>query len=128
MEPKILILDEPAAGLDPRGRNRILDQIRRYHDYTGNTVLLVSHSMEDVANFADKILVMNNAEVFAYDTVEKVFARSEELRRIRLSVPQVTNVFYRLLADGLPVPENVYTVGYAKRKLLALLRGEEENA
>ena len=71
---------------------------------------------------------MNNAEVFAYDTVEKVFARSEELRRIRLSVPQVTNVFYRLLADGLPVPENVYTVGYAKRKLLALLRGEEENA
>ncbi len=125
MEPEILILDEPAAGLDPRGRNRILDQIRRYHDYTDNTVLLVSHSMEDVANFADKILVMNDAKVFAYDTVEKVFARSEELRQIRLSVPQVTNVFHRLLADGFPVPENVYTVGYAKRKLLQLLKGEE---
>ena len=127
MEPKILILDEPAAGLDPRGRNKILNQIRDYHTHTGNTVLLVSHSMEDVANFADKILVMNNAEVFAYDTVENVFARSEELTKIRLAVPQITNVFHRLLDDGLPVPENVYTVPYAKKKLLQLL-AEKENA
>ncbi|HIR60752.1 MAG TPA: energy-coupling factor transporter ATPase [Candidatus Faecivivens stercoravium] len=124
MEPEILILDEPAAGLDPRGRNKILQQIREYHAFTGNTVLLVSHSMEDVANFADKILVMNNAEIFAYDTVEKVFARSEELKKIRLSVPQVTSVFHRLAADGLPVPENVYTVPYAKKKLLRLLGKE----
>ena len=122
MEPKILILDEPAAGLDPRGRNRILNQIREYHAFTGNTVLLVSHSMEDVANFADKILVMNKAKVFAYDTVENVFARSEELRQIGLAVPQVTNVFHRLLNDGFPVPKNVYTVGYAKKKLLRLLQ------
>ena len=119
-----MILDEPAAGLDPRGRNKILQQIREYHAFTGNTVLLVSHSMEDVANFADKILVMNNAEIFAYDTVEKVFARSEELKKIRLSVPQVTGVFHRLAADGLPVPENVYTVPYAKKKLLRLLGKE----
>ena len=125
MEPKILILDEPAAGLDPRGRNRILNQIREYHAFTGNTVLLVSHSMEDVANFADKILVMSNAKVFAYDTVENVFARSEELRQIGLSVPQVTNVFHRLVADGLDVPKNVYTVGYAKKKLLGILQGGE---
>ena len=90
-------------------------------------MLLVSHSMEDVANFADKILVMNNAEVFAYDTVENVFARSEELTKIRLAVPQITNVFHRLLDDGLPVPENVYTVPYAKKKLLQLL-AEKENA
>ena len=127
MEPKILILDEPAAGLDPRGRNRILNQIREYHAFTGNTVLLVSHSMEDVANFADKILVMNKAKVFAYDTVENVFARSEELRQIGLAVPQVTNVFHRLLNDGFPVPKNVYTVGYAKKKLLRLLQGGEDS-
>lgn len=127
MEPKILILDEPAAGLDPRGRNRILNQIREYHAFTGNTVLLVSHSMEDVANFADKILVMSNAKVFAYDTVENVFARSEELRQIGLSVPQVTNVFHRLVADGLDVPKNVYTVGYAKKKLLGILQSGEDS-
>lgn len=127
MEPKILILDEPAAGLDPRGRNRILNQIREYHAFTGNTVLLVSHSMEDVANFADKILVMSNAKVFAYDTVENVFARSEELRQIGLSVPQVTNVFHRLVADGLDVPKNVYTVGYAKKKLLGILQVGEDS-
>ncbi|MDD6033967.1 MAG: energy-coupling factor transporter ATPase [Oscillospiraceae bacterium] len=122
MEPKILILDEPAAGLDPKGRTRILSQIQEYHRQTGNTILLVSHSMEDVANYADKVLVMNEARIFAYDTVENVFARSEELKAIRLSVPQVTNVFHRLREAGCPVPENVYTVGYAKRKLLAALQ------
>ena len=121
MEPSVLILDEPAAGLDPRGRSRILGQIQAYHKETGNTVLLVSHSMEDVANYADKVLVMNDAKVFAYDTVENVFARSEELKAIRLAVPQVTNVFHRLREEGLAVPENVYTVGYARRKLLAML-------
>ncbi len=121
MEPKVLILDEPAAGLDPKGRANILDQIEAYHIQTGNTVLLVSHSMEDVANYADKVLVMNNAKVFAYDTVEQVFARSDELKAIWLAVPQVTNVFHRLRDAGLDVPENVYTVGYAKRKLLGIL-------
>ncbi|MBQ4051423.1 MAG: AAA family ATPase, partial [Oscillospiraceae bacterium] len=121
MEPKVLILDEPAAGLDPKGRTRILDQIKEYHRQTGNTILLVSHSMEDVANYADKVLVMNEAKIFAYDTVENVFARSEELKSIRLAVPQVTNVFHRLHDEGFDVPENVYTVGYAKRKLLTIL-------
>ena len=130
MEPKVLILDEPAAGLDPRGRNKILTQIKNYHEKVGNTVLLVSHSMEDVAAFADKVLVMNKAKVFAYDTVENVFARSEELKAIRLAVPQITNVFHRLSREGYPVPENVYTVAYAKRKLLATLaeRGKLPNA
>ena len=130
MEPKVLILDEPTAGLDPKGRNKILTQIKKYHEQVGNTILLVSHSMEDVAVFADKVLVMNKAKVFAYDTVENVFARSEELKAIRLSVPQITNVFHRLHAEGYPVPENVYTVAYAKRKLLATLaeRGKLPNA
>ena len=86
--------------------------------------------MEDVAAFADKVLVMNKAKVFAYDTVENVFARSEELKAIRLAVPQITNVFHRLSREGYPVPENVYTVAYAKRKLLATLaeRGKLPNA
>ncbi len=122
MEPKVLILDEPTAGLDPKGRNKILNQIRAYHEQVKNTILLVSHSMEDVASFADKVLVMNKAKVFAYDTVENVFARSEELKSIRLSVPQITNVFLRLNEEGYPVPRNVYTVAYAKRKLLAELQ------
>ncbi len=124
MEPKVLILDEPIAGLDPRGRNKILNQIKNYHDQVGNTILLVSHSMEDVAMFADKVLVMNQAKVFAYDTVENIFARSEELKAIRLSVPQITTVFHRLNEEGYPVPRNVYTVAYAKRKLLAELEKE----
>ncbi len=130
MEPKVLILDEPTAGLDPKGRNKILSQIKTYHEKVGNTILLVSHSMEDVAVFADKVLVMNKAKVFAYDTVENVFARSEELKAIRLAVPQITNVFHRLHEEGYPVPENVYTVAYAKRKLLATLaeRGKLPNA
>ena len=124
MEPKVLILDEPTAGLDPKGRNKILNQIKNYHEQVGNTILLVSHSMEDVAMFADKVLVMNQAKIFAYDTVENVFARSEELKSIRLSVPQITNVFHRLNEEGYPVPRNVYTVAYAKRKLLAELERE----
>ena len=124
MEPKVLILDEPTAGLDPKGRNKILNQIKNYHEQVGNTILLVSHSMEDVAMFADKVLVMNQAKIFAYDTVENVFARSEELKSIRLSVPQITNVFHRLNEEGYPVPRNVYTVAYAKRKLLAELEKE----
>ena len=122
MEPKVLILDEPTAGLDPKGRNKILDQIKAYHEKVQNTILLVSHSMEDVANYADKVLVMNEAKVFAYDTVENVFARSDELKAIRLAVPQVTNVFHRLRDEGLDVPKNVYTVGYAKKKILDALR------
>ena len=128
MEPKILILDEPTAGLDPHGRNKILGKIREYHEETKNTVLLVSHSMEDVANFADRVLVMNEGKVFAYDTVENVFRRSEELKAIRLSVPQITNVFHRLVEDGYPVPSNVYTVPYAKKKLLELWGKGERHA
>lgn len=121
MEPEALILDEPTAGLDPKGRNKILDQIKAYHQKVNNTIFLVSHSMEDIANYADKVLVMNKGKVFAYDTVERVFERSEELKGIRLSVPQVTNVFHKLCAEGFDVPENVYTVGYAKKKLLEAL-------
>ena len=83
MEPRILVLDEPAAGLDPEGRDTILTQIKEYHRKTGVTVVLVSHSMEDIAKYADKVLVMHRAHVAMYDTVEKVFARAPGAARAR---------------------------------------------
>ena len=122
MEPKVLILDEPASGLDPKGRDQILGLIREYHEQTGNTVLLVSHSMEDIARNVSKILVMNSSKVFCYDRTEKVFSRSEELVSMGLAVPQITRVFNRLRAMGLDLPDNVYTVPYAKKVLLEKLR------
>ena len=90
MKPRILVLDEPAAGLDPEGRDEILSEVKDYHKKTGTTVLLVSHSMEDIAKYADKVLVMSRKKIAMYDTVEKVFARAPELLELGLSVPQVT--------------------------------------
>ena len=118
MEPEVLILDEPTAGLDPRGRDRILGQIKEYHQQRKNTVLLVSHSMEDIANYTTKVLVMAKSRVAIYDDVEAVFARKEEIESLGLSVPQVSRIFTGLRREGLDVPENVYTMGYAVRKLL----------
>lgn len=128
MNPRVLILDEPTAGLDPRGRDTILNLIRRYHESSRNTVLLVSHSMEDVARFASKVLVMNQSRVYAYGSVDSVFARSGEMEEIGLSVPQITKVFRRLADRGYPVPPNIYRVSDAKAALLPLLKkggGEE---
>ena len=118
MEPEVLILDEPTAGLDPRGRDRILGQIKEYHQQRKNTILLVSHSMEDIANYTTKVLVMAKSRVAIYDEVEAVFARKEEIEGLGLSVPQVSRIFTGLRREGLDVPENVYTMGYAVRKLL----------
>ena len=125
MEPKILVLDEPAAGLDPEGRQTILSQIKRYHRETGTTVVLVSHSMEDIANYADRVLVMDQKKIAMYDTVEKVFARADELLALGLSVPQVTRVFLRLRAMGLDLPQDVYTVPYAVRTIQAALAAKK---
>ncbi len=121
MEPKILVLDEPAAGLDPEGREMILSQVKRFHKETGTTVILVSHSMEDIAKYADKVLVMDQRRIAMYDTVEKVFARADELLELGLSVPQVTKVFLRLRAMGLDLPQDVYTVPYAVKTIQAAL-------
>lgn len=118
MEPEVLILDEPTAGLDPAGRDLILSHIKAYHRRTGNTTLIVSHSMEDIATFADKILVMNDSRLFCYDDTEKVFARSEEISAIGLDVPQITRVFDRLKNRGIDFGKEVYTVGYARDLLL----------
>lgn len=127
MEPKILILDEPTAGLDPAGRDKLLEHIKAYHRRTKNTILIVSHSMEDVAGFADKILVMNKGKLFCYDDTSKVFSRAEEIAEIGLDVPQITKVFVELKKRGLDFGKDVYTLEYAKNLLLKKL-GEERGA
>ncbi len=121
MKPKVLILDEPTAGLDPKGRDRILGQIKEYHQNEKNTVIIVSHSMEDVAKFAQKVLVMNRSKVFMYDTVEAVFARAKEISDIGLAVPQITLIFDELKRRGYDVNPNIYTIQAAKAELLRLL-------
>ena len=105
MRPQVLILDEPTAGLDPKGRDMILSQIKRYHEQTGSTVLLVSHSMEDIARYTTKLLVMNRSRVFAYDTPRSVFARADELSGLGLDVPQVTRVFSLLRQRGYDIAD-----------------------
>jgi energy-coupling factor transport system ATP-binding protein len=123
MNPKILILDEPTAGLDPKGRKEILDMIVDYKNKTGSTVLLVSHSMEDVASVATKILVMNKSKVAMYGTVDEVFSRADELESMGLSVPQITRIFMQLKAKGIPVESDVYTVKDGCKRLVSLLKG-----
>ena len=128
MEPRILVLDEPAAGLDPEGRDTILSQIRQYHQDTGTTVLLVSHSMEDIARYANRVLVMDQRRVAMYDEVEKVFARAPELLELGLSVPQVTKIFLKLREMGLDIPTDVYTTPYAVKTVLKALEAKKEAA
>jgi len=118
MRPRILVLDEPAAGLDPEGRDEILSEIKAYHKKTGTTVLLVSHSMEDIAKYANRVLVMAKKKIAMYDTVERVFSRAPELLELGLSVPQVTKIFLKLREMGLDVPTDVYTVPYAVKTIL----------
>lgn len=117
MRPRILILDEPTAGLDPMGREEILGEINSYHKKTGCTILLVSHSMEDVSRYADKLLVMNKGSVFCYDETGTVFRRAEELESIGLAVPQITRICNELRQRGIPLDDNIYTVNEAVRQL-----------
>ena len=126
MRPEVLILDEPTAGLDPRGREEILEEIKAYRRQTGATILLVSHSMEDVARHAQQILVMNAGKVFCYGTVENVFRRSQELQAIGLAVPQITRVCNALRAKGIQLTEDIFTVEQAKEQLIAWYRKKGE--
>ena len=121
MDPDVLILDEPTAGLDPRGRDRLLNQILEYHRVRGNTVILVSHSMEDIARVADRVLVMNSAHAVMFDETAKVFARGRELEEMGLRVPQITRIMLTLKEKGLPVSAAL-TVDEAVRELLPLLK------
>lgn len=118
LRPRVLILDEPTAGLDPMGREDILGEIRAYHKKTGCTILLVSHSMEDVAKCAGKLLVMNKGKVFSYDDTASVFRRSDELEAIGLSVPQITKICNELRKRGIPLDDNIYTIKEACRQLV----------
>lgn len=126
MRPQILVLDEPTAGLDPMGREQILAKIKLFHEQTGGTVILVSHSMEDIARFADRVLVMNGSKIEMFGTVDEVFSKAERLIEIGLEVPDITRIFMKLRAQGLDVPQSVYSVqqGYKiLRELYVKQRG-----
>lgn len=119
MEPEVLILDEPTAGLDPKGRDKLLSQIETYRKENGTTILLVSHSMEDVARLADRVLVMHKGKLKMLAPTEEVFSRAEELEEMGLSVPAVTKVFMGLKNRGIDVGQNAYTVESAVKALIA---------
>ena len=124
MEPKVLILDEPTAGLDPRGREAILAQLRAYHEQKGSTIILVSHSMEEIARNVDRIVVMSHAHKLMDGTPEEVFSHAEELLQVGLDVPQVTKVAMELQKRGLLQESSVYTIEELARRLLTLKGGE----
>ena len=123
MEPKVLILDEPSAGLDPAGRENLLANIRDIHRNRGTTILMVSHSMDEVAQNVDRILVLKSAHVLMSGTPKEVFARADELLSAGLDVPQVTRVAMRLRQQGLPIDPAVYTVQDLEKELLAVRKG-----
>ncbi len=122
MRPNILILDEPTAGLDPCGREEILAQIRAYHQTAGNTVLLVSHSMEDIAKNAQKVLVMQDGKLVLFDSTQRVFEQADELVRIGLDVPQLTRVFLDLRKKGYDVERSVFSPERAAEALMDYMK------
>lgn len=124
MDPDVLILDEPTAGLDPQGRDKLLNQILAYHKERKNTVILVSHSMEDIARVADRILVMNkgNAEILA--PKREVFAQGERLEKMGLRVPQITKITQLLQKKGIDLPDGILTVEEAFNSIMTLLKKE----
>ncbi len=124
MDPEVLVLDEPTAGLDPMGREVLLSQIVRYHKERQNTVLLVTHSMEDIARIADRIIVMNKGRLEMFLPTREVFARGEELEAFGLKVPQITGIMRQLKQKGIDVPDGVLTVDEAFSALLDLLQKE----
>ena len=121
MDPEVLILDEPTAGLDPLGRDALLSQIQDYHDVRKNTVILVSHSMEDIARVADRILVMSHGEKYMLDTPENVFSKGRELEKLGLQVPQVTKIMLLLKESGINVNQNILTVEQAFNEIVNYL-------
>ena len=124
MDPDILILDEPCAGLDPVGRDILLAQIYNYHKERGNTVILVSHSMEDVATVCDRVMVMNHARLEMFDTAQSVFSRGEELSGMGLRVPQITSIIDILIEAGIPLEKGVLTVDKAVLGITEYLKKE----
>ena len=128
MEPKILILDEPTAGLDPLARNNILKLISDLHDKKNITVILVSHSMEDIARIVDKVMVMSDGRLVMFDTVKNVFDRPCELQKIGLNVPQISVVVNELRSKGIDLGEGIYTVESATKALAKYIKEKQKNA
>lgn len=124
MNPEVLVLDEPTAGLDPMGRDVLLSQIVQYHKERKNTVILVSHSMEDIARVADKIIVMNKSNLVMFDKTKEVFSKGRELEKIGLRVPQITKTMLELREKGFNVPEGILTVDEAMDCISSLLDKE----
>ncbi len=122
MEPQLLILDEPTAGLDPAGRDEILCKIKDMHRRLGITVILVSHSMEDIAKITNKIVVMNHGRLEMYDKTSEVFKHAEQLKEMGLAVPQVTEICEKLRKAGLPLSEGIYTIDGARAELEKILK------
>lgn len=122
MGPKVLVLDEPCAGLDPKGREVILSLVRDYQRKMGNTVILVSHSMEDVARICSKVVVMNKGSLAMYGTVDEVYSRGAELKKMGLNVPEITDVFLKLRESGVPCKTNIYTVEQGVAEFQRLMR------
>ncbi len=129
MNPEVLILDEPTAGLDPKGRDEILAQVEKLHDARGMTIILVSHSMEDMARYADRLLVMNHGKKAFDGTPREIFRHYRELEQMGLAAPQVTYVVHALRERGVEIDEDITTVEEARDALLAVLRnGGPRNA
>lgn len=126
MNPSVLILDEPTAGLDPRGRDEILDQIASLHQARGITILLVSHSMEDIAKYVERIIVMNSGKVAFDDTPKRVFSHYKELEKMGLAAPQITYIMHALRERGMEVMEDAATVEEAKESILKALKMKEK--
>ena len=125
MNPEIIVLDEPTAGLDPKGRDKILNRIKELHDNTGIGVILVSHSMEDVANYAQRFIVINNGKI-KYDGMPKyVFKHYKELEKMGLKAPQITYIMHKLKEKGLDVDENVITIEEARENIMQCLNRKD---
>lgn len=123
MKPEIIVFDEPTAGLDPQGRATVMDIIKKYRDKNNATVFVVSHSMEDMAMLADKILVLNKGSVVMFDTPKNVFSKREELKKIGLDVPQITKIIHGLIEKGIDLPREIITVDEAAAAILNLRKG-----
>ena len=127
MRPEVLVLDEPAAGLDPRGREAIFANLIKYHEESGNTVVIVSHSMEDMARYCDHLIVMNEGKIVMQGDRDYVFSRSERLIEVGLDIPQVTKLMLTLKSRGIDVDGGIYTVEQALERILKIYRSSLEN-
>ena len=128
MRPEVLILDEPTAGLDPHGRDSLLTRIENLHKNTGMTVIFVSHSMEEVARLAKNVIVMNDGRVYAKGSVAEIFEKGEELKKIGLNIPQITQLALKLREKGVDIRADIYTVNFAKEVILEKIREGKKNA